>query len=296
MRAAALAATLAAAAAPAAAQDRGAPGPWVVTLDGFTGYQAPADIDGGGDVAIGRAFGSVTVSRFRDPRNQIGVTLGTGRTWYDFGGSAEAPWGDIRDARISLPTRFAVSDRATVTLVPSLRFDAEEGVDLADGQTEGVFAAVTWRLSDRLTIGPGVGAFTGLDDDANVFPILAIDWEIAPRLRLSTGQGVGASQGPGLTLSYALTDALRVGVAGRYESTQFRLDDDGPAPGGIGEDEAFPIVATFTWEPNPGISASGFAGVETGGELTVRDAGDRLVERRDVDPAPVAGLQVRVRF
>lgn len=298
MKRAAFAMPLVMAASASLAQDVGGPprGPWSVSVDGFTVYQAPADIDGGGEVAIGRAFGSVTISRMRDFRNFIGVSIGAGRTWYDFSDGAEAPWGDVRDARLSLPIRFAASERATVTLVPSLRFDAEDGADIEDGQTEGLFAAITWRLSETLTIGPGLGVFTGLDDEADIFPILAIEWDFAPRFRISTGRGVGASQGPGLSLTYAATDAIRIGIAGRYESAQFRLDDDGPAPGGIGETKAVPLVATATYAPNPGVNVSGFVGVEFAGELTLRDDDNRVIERRDVDPAPVFGAQVTLRF
>lgn len=296
MRTAALALPVLLAASGACAQEGPPRGPWAVSIDGFTAYQAPSDIDGGGEVAIGRTFGSVTVSRMRDFRNSLGVGIGAGRTWYDFSGGAEAPWGDVRDTRLSLPIRFATSERTTVTLVPSLRFDAEDGADLQDGQTEGLFAAITWRLSDTLTIGPGIGAFTGLDDEADIFPILAIEWEFAPRFLISTGRGVGASQGPGLSLTYAATDAIRIGIAGRYESVQFRLDDDGPAPGGIGGTKAFPLVATATYAPNPGVNVSGFVGVELEGEVTLRDEDNRLIERRNVDPAPVVGGQVTIRF
>lgn len=286
-------------AGPALAEDglpRGAPGPYVWTLDGFGAYQAPADLDGGGDLAIGRVFSGATFSRFDGPRDQIGLSFGVGRTWYEFGGGAETLWDDTRDARISLPIRFSASDRATVTFVPSVRFEAEDGADLADGQTEGAIAAITWRFSDRLTVGPGLGVFSTLDGDADVFPILAIDWAITPRLSLSTLRGVGASQGPGLSLAYDVNDGLSLGIAGRFESVQFRLDDDGPAPGGIGETEATPLVATLNYAPNPGITASAFAGVELDGTIRLRDEDGRQQERRDLDPAAVLGGQLTFRF
>ncbi|MBL9060209.1 MAG: hypothetical protein JNK88_09330, partial [Mangrovicoccus sp.] len=111
-----------------------------------------------------------------------------------------------------------------------------------------------------------------------------------------TGQGVGASEGPGIGLSYQTSETLDLGLAARYESTQFRLDDSGIAPDGIGEFRAVPVVLTLDWRPNPGVSVSAFAGVETGGEMTLRDEDGRIVQQSDVDTAAVLGAQVLVRF
>jgi len=224
------------------------------------------------------------------------LSAGGGATDYTFSDGAQPLWSDIRDARVSLPIRFGLGETTRAIIIPSLRWSAETDADLEDGQTEGVIAAVYWKLSDSLTIGPGLGVFSELTDDTDWFPFLAIDWAITDRWSLSTGQGVGATQGPGLALSYQTTDALSLGVAARYESTQFRLDDGGIAPGGIGESRSVPVVLTLDWRPNPGIGVSAFAGVETGAELTLRDSDGSTVSQSDVDPAAILGAQVIVRF
>lgn len=257
-------------------------------------HQSRADRDGGGDVGVTRYFGSVSASRISPGGTILGVSLGAGGADYSFGGVPL--WDDVRERRLSATLRTRLGDRASVIVIPSLRQAAEDGADLSDGQTFGAFAAVFWEVSDSLTIGPGVGVFERLDRDRQVFPFLAIDWDVTDRWNLSTGQGVGATQGPGLTLSYAVTDALRVGLAGRIESSAFRLDNTGGAPGGVGEHDATPVVATVNWSPNPGTSVSAFAGMEYRGELTVRDAQGDLVSRTDYDSAPVFGGQVSLRF
>ena len=91
---------------------------------------------------------------------------------------------------------------------------------------------MAWRINEDLTVGPGIGVFDRIEDSTRVFPILLIDWNIRERWNLSTGRGLAASQGPGLTLSYNLSPAWSFGLSGRYEEVQFRLDDEGPAPGG----------------------------------------------------------------
>jgi hypothetical protein len=283
----------------ATAQPMGPPGDlprWSTGVEALAARQQAADIDDGGDVAVTRYFAGVRVARILRNGTSLGLSFGAGGADYDFGGNAPGLWGDVEDRRISLSLRTQLSDRASLIVAPSLRWSAERGADMDDARTWGGFGAVFWRLSDTFTIGPGIGVFTQLEQDRQVFPFLAIDWDITPRLNLSTGQGVGATQGPGLSISYGLTDAMRIGIAGRIESAEFRLDDDGPAPGGVGAQDGFPLVATFSYQPNPGVSASAFAGMEYGGELTLRDAQGRLVERSDYDPAPVFGGQVSLRF
>jgi hypothetical protein len=287
-------------AGPLAAQGRGGPmgmGDTPRFSPGFSalvGSQGKADLDGGGDVGVTRYFGSLSASRISPGGTILGVSLGAGGADYDFGG---APlWKDVRERRLSVSFRTRLGERASMILIPSVRETAEDGASLSDGRTWGVFGALFWDVSDTLTIGPGIGVFTQLEQDRSVFPFLAIDWAITDRWRLSTGQGVGATQGPGLTLSYAVTDALRVGLAGRIESVEFRLDDTGTGRDGVGSQDGYPLVATVGWQPNPGTSVSAFAGMEYGGELTVRDSQGRLLSRTDYDSVPVVGGQVVLRF
>lgn len=269
---------------------------WSPGIAAIVGHQTPADIDGGGTVAVTRYAADVRLARIGRDFTTVSLGFSFGGADYAFGGGVPAVWEDIETRSVSLSLVTRIGDRATLIVAPSYRTSKERGADIGAADTYGGIAALFWRLSDSFTIGPGLGAFSKLDGDTQIFPFLAIDWDITEKLNLSTGQGIGATQGPGLSLSYALTDALRVGVAGRIESAEFRLDDDGLAPGGIGQHDSFPIVATLGWDPNPGTSVSAFAGMEYGGELTLLNAQGGLISRNDYDPAPVFGGQVSLRF
>ena len=129
-----------------------------------------------------------------------------------------------------------------------------------------------------------------------MFPILLIDWNFGERWNLSTGRGLAASQGPGLTLGYQLSEQWRLGVAGRYEDIQFRLDENGSTPGGVGEDRALPLVFTAAWEPSRAVRIGMFAGVEFGGELTLYDAAGNTLESREYDTVPVYGATIEFRL
>ena len=105
----------------------------------------------------------------------------------------------------------------------------------------GGFVGVSWRINDRLTIGPGIGVISEIEDSPTVFPVLLIDWKITESLVLATGSGVGATLGPGLVLRYMATDKWSFYLGGRYEKLRFRLNADGPSPTGVGEDKSFPL-------------------------------------------------------
>jgi hypothetical protein len=276
--------------APAQIPDR----PFVFAIDGLAASQGSTDLDGGGSFSATRLYGRAGVLHQFDGGN-IGVFVSTGRIDYDFSGTP-APWGEVRDTSLSVPFRYTLG-QGDVFVVPSLRYDYEDGADHEDGQTAGAFVGYAWRFSDTLSLGPAFGIFSQLEsDDLNIFPAILVDWKITDRARISTGPTIGATQGPGLAFDYAVTDKLRLGVAGRYENIRFRLDDDGPAPGGVGEDTSFPLVLTLDYEPFPGSRLAAFAGAELGGELRLEDSSGRTVQTRDYDPAPIFGIAFRIGF
>jgi hypothetical protein len=283
---------LAAAALPAAAQmpDR----PFVFAIDGLASAQGKADLDGGGSVSATRLYGRAGGLHFFDG-GSAGLFLSMGRIDYDFSDTV-APWGEVRDQSLDLTLGFE-TDRARIFVAPGLNYNFEDGADRDDALTYGVFAGFGWKFSDSLTLGPAFGLYTALEsDDLDIFPAILVDWKITDRARLSTGPTIGATQGPGLALDYGVTDTLRLGIAGRYENVRFRLDDDGPAPGGIGQDQSFPLVLTLDYTPFPGSRLAAFAGAELGGELRLEDSAGRTVETRDYDPAPIFGVAFRIGF
>lgn len=273
--------------------------PWIFSFDVGGLHQSEADLkDREGDFAVDRWFARAGVDYAWDRRHSLGVSVGGGSSDYTFGdlSGSQAPWGKVEDFRLALTGRFAISDTGTAMIIPTVRLNGEEGASSSDSDTLGLFAAAFWRVSDTLSIGPGLGVFSQLKGGTRVFPILAIDWDIGERWKLSTGRGLAASQGPGLTLSYRLNPAWSFGLAGRYERIEFRLNDEGPAPDGVGRDESLPLVLSATLEPNPMLTLSAFGGIEFGGRLKLYDDQDELIEESDYDPAAIFGVTLAFRF
>jgi len=276
-------------------------GSFIFKADGGGVHQSEVDFsDATGGFSVDRWFVSAGVDYVWSLRDSIGISVGGGRSSYEFadltGLGGGDPWNKIEDGRVSVTWRFGFGEKGSVFLIPTARFNAEKGAGTGDSVTYGLYAAAAWWISESLTIGPGIGVFSRLEDGARVFPLLAIDWEINDRWNLSTGRGLAASQGPGLTLGYELNESWSLGLSGRFEDVEFRLDEKGQAAGGVGRDQSVPLVFMATLEPSSKFTMSVFAGIELNGTLEIKDSMGDDIEESSYDPAPLFGATFDVRF
>jgi len=290
------------AAATAEAQPAGvAAGPWRTQLQGAAVHQFDAGLDDGGSFSVNRAFVEAGLSYAFSARDSVGVALGYGYDGYDFdtGGDGLAaldPWSDINDFRLSFPLRAGIRDNIDLFAVPSVNWRAESGGDLGDAVTGGAVLGATYRFGDDLRVGAGLGVFSEIEDDATVFPILLVDWQITETFSLETGQALGATRGPGLTLNWTGLEDWRFTLGARWETWRFRLDDGGPAPDGVGEEEAIPIYLAAAYDVIPPVRLSAVAGLDVAGSLTLEDEDGRELAEEDFDPTPFVGFTFRARF
>lgn len=285
------------AAQPAATQTQGA---WRTSVRGGGVYQFDTDLDEGGSYTAARSTVSASTSYGWDRRNSVGLSLGYSYNGYDFSGSEGlgnlAPWDDIHTLSVGMPMRLGVNDQWTAFMIPSIRSTGESGADFDQTLTGGLLGGASYRVNDRLTVGPGIGIFSQLEDSATVIPILIVDWKISNVLSLNTGGGLGATLGPGLVLNYTPNEMWQFGVGGRYEKLRFRLDESGSVSSGVGEDASFPLFVSARYTASPKINISCVGGIELGGELSVEDEdGEELVEE-SYDPGMFLGLTFNGRF
>ncbi len=271
---------------------------WSVTVG--AAHRFAADVEGGGEVAVDRFYVGPQWRYGASRELGFGIGLGALQERYAFTGdegfAALDPWRDVRTLSASGFVRWRFESDWTLFAIPVLGASAERGASLGDGVYGGGLAGVSYRFGERLTLGPGVGAFTEIEGEAIAFPILLVDWKIADRLSLRTGGGTAASRGPGLELEWQVSDRVTATVGGRWEQRRFRLDDEGIAAGGVGEDRSVPVFASIahTWESGAKLTLLG--GVELGGELRVDDANGNRITSADYDAAPFVGLAFEARF
>lgn len=273
---------------------------WSTFLRGGYVHQFDSDIDSGGDFNTHRLALQGGVSHANDNGTIISLALGYGTDRYDFSGNRGfaglRAWDNIHSFRFSVPVRLRYDNHWSVFVMPTVRATAESNADFDEGVSSGGFAGFSYRFSDRLTIGPGIGVITQIEDDTNVFPVLIVNWRITDHLSLETGRGLGATQGPGLTLNWKATEALNLSIGGRYERLRFRLDKDGVAPNGVGDDRSFPIFGSISYQLSEKIRASLLTGVELGGELRLEDEKGNLLSESDFDSAGFLGFTFHFLF
>lgn len=275
--------------------------PWASFVRGGYVYQFESDIeDNNGGFAAHRLFIQPGVTYAPDRTKSFTLAVGFGLDDYDFSGDtgfgAQRPWDDIYSLRFSTPIRYARGQNWSFFVVPTLRFTGESGVDIGDSLTGGIFAGFAYRFSDRLSIGPGLGVISQLEDDASVFPVLLINWKITDTISLETGRGLGATLGPGIALHWQVSEQWRVSLGGRYEKLRFRLEDTALAPNGIGQDESFPIYLGATYSFSPSVRLSLIGGYETSGELQLEDQNGNVLENHDYEGVPFIGFSFSYRF
>ena len=274
---------------------------WVWSAAGGAVHQFSANLsDGPGDLSVTRGFLSAGMGYAWSRDSSVSVSLGIGTSDYDFSSGAlidgRKPWGRIRDYRLSVPVRFAPTEKMSVIVIPSIRTHAESGASLRDGRTEGMLGGFSWKFSDTLSIGPGFGWFSDVGDESNVFPILLVDWKITQSLSLSTGRGLAASQGPGLSLNYEVDRKWTLGLTARYEKTRFSLKQREDRSAGVGEDSSTPLYIVASYSPWPMTSMTALAGFDIGGTMSLEDGQGQRVAKTDIDTAIVFGFTFQSRF
>lgn len=280
---------------PVVAHANGAPAPgWRTTVTAGYAVQGDSDLENRGEFSVDRSILQIETARRFGQKLFAGGSISYGESRYSFSPSGvAAPWEDIRNVQFGLSLRYLASEKWSLFGFPILSYRTERDADLSEGREYGLIAGASYRFSETLSLGPGLGAFSGIGDEEDFFPILLINWKMTDTLSLETGRGLAISRGPGLSLKWQPVSQWRFGIAARYEKSRFRLDD---AAGNIGEDKSVPVLLTARWEPSRKFTLSALAGVETSGTLTLEDnAGNRL-DRLSYDSAPIAGLVAAFKF
>ena len=272
------------------------------TYGGSFRYSGEADFDeSSGSISRGRAGGEFGPAFRLSDTGTFALRFSGEYSFYEFDGRS-----GIVAGQPLLEEPF--EDAAIYTIAPAYRYDdgewvaivagqftsaGEPGADFEDTLIYGGFAGLQYTVNDRLKIGLGVAASTDLEDGPVVIPLPLIEWGITDTLTLRGGQNV---QGIELARSIDERKHWEVAVFASFERRRFRLDDDGPIPGGIVTDTAVPVGLSLTYQPSPGTIFRVFGGVDVWGEVDFDDRdGDDLTERQ-IEPAPAVGLNLRLSF
>lgn len=267
------------------------------TLFGVT--QFDTDFDSSGSFRRSEVVAKGEVLRQFTPRLAAGLNVSYQfDQWrfdqpHAFGG--RAPWGDIQAPQIGATFLYSPAADWRVIVAPSIEWSYEDGASAGDAQVYGAVVMASKVFSPTLTLGLGAAAYRQLYE-TKVFPFLTIDWQITDQWSLSNPLPAGPAGGAGLELAYEPSEGLEIGVGAAYRSTVFRLKDDGPVPGGIGEATSIPLFLRISRDFSASTRLDFYAIALVNGKLSVKNQiGDDLVTE-DYKTGAALALSLRHQF
>ncbi len=269
----------------------------ISVLGGYE-YQMDAGLEYGGRVAVHRGFGVVD---FRKPlRRDLTMTVrlaGEAEKW-NFSGSTIMgginPWDDTYNWLAAVSFDWAMSDEWTVHGGPILRSSYEGGADVGDSITGGGFVAASYRANDDLLIGGGFGVVSQIEDSAQFFPVLILEWEFASELTLES-RTYAANQ-TGLQVRWDAHRDLSLSAGAVYMNDRFRLNSSGFAADGVVEEESLTFFVRAAWSFSAQSQLVVRAGLVSEGELNVNDLNGDLLLEESFDETMLIGVSFRHQF
>lgn len=273
---------------------------WFTGAELGMSHQVPADLDGGGEFGVNRFALNTSLGYRTRTFDSVSLGIGYQQSVYDFDGNnlltPTTPWDEVHFLSLSLPIRKQLSEDWMALAIPTIRTMTEDLGDVDQNITGGGIFGLSYQINPHLKLGPGFGILSQLEDSTSFFPVVVVDWMITDKWRFQTGRGFAASQGPGLTVSYALNPSWNLMLSGRFERFRFRMDEQGVMADGVGEDQSASVYIAAAYSINSKTLLNLFAGLNFAGELSIDDAAGNEIVERDYDETPVVGANLRLRF
>lgn len=267
------------------------------SLHGGAEHQFKTDLGGGGDFSVTRGgIGITGRTQINDDAN-LSFRLDYGLDAYDFSGTmakfgTSEPWDDIHTVSLGAVLSVDVADDWSVFGGPVLQFSGESGADFGDSLTGGGLIGATYRVSESLTLGGGVGVVSQIEDDVRFFPVFALNWQITDRWSVRNTSFAGAGSRGGLEVVYTAERYWEAAIGGAYQFKRFRLD----TMDRVGEDTAIPFWARFTYIFSDNVRVNVYGGLSFNGELTLENSSGNTIADADYDSAGVIGVSGVIRF
>jgi hypothetical protein len=280
-------------------EERRAHGGWA-TLTGEGGFEA--DLHGGrGTLSFWRAgfclewnqpvaskwafrgvlYGETDSHDFGDPD---AVVAGTGRLFEDAYRVRVEPQASFRDC-----------NGWGFNTGPIVQSAGVPGAEFEDTLTYGGQASVRIPLGGRSAVTLGASVETQLEGSATVWPVFDLETS-GTGGRFHVGylrSGIGST---GIRAAYDVTPRFAVSLMGRLEGRSWRLAEDDRVPGGVFRQSRLAPGLGVMWSPNTCVSLSAEAWLPISDSIRIDDRdGDRVTDF-GVDPAPILGLTLSIRF
>jgi hypothetical protein len=275
--------------------------PGTVTVSGaVTGvHQFAGDLEQGGDVQWSSALVSGSVTRQFVPAFAAGLALRYGYEDWRFGSpgafEGKAPWQRLQRPGASLNLSLALSRSLVVGVSPAVEWARDSRADMADAMIYGAVLSAAGVFSPQFVLGAGASV-TRQFYSVKTSPFIIVNWKLTDRLRIANAVPAGPLGGAGVELRYAPTPDWELAGGGVWRSDRWRLEDDGPAAGRVGETSFIPLLARLSRQLGPQGKCDLQAGVLTSNRLTVKDSDGTVVDHEHYGIVPVISATLSGKF
>lgn len=253
-------------------------------------YTVPGNYGDSGNVSIYRGGGEATVYIPAVP-DEVAVTVGflEEGSWYDFQNKPNVV-NQMFLTRVSPGIFWKYSDDWAFLGGFNVTGAGEKDADVGDALTFGGFAGARYTVSPTLKVTLGVAGSSELEDDPTILPLIGVDWDFAKDWNFSV-------KGPGVRLTYALTDTVDLSLQGSYESRAYRLDDHfGALDSAVFRDRRATVGLQAQWTPAEWFSLRAELGAVVWSEFKLDDNDGHKLNEEHGDPTAYAGLSATFRF
>ena len=254
--------------------------------------------DAGGSVSVDRFGFRGGVPLIIEEGNLLAIGFRYALDRYDFRG-ATADWESIHHANLGLASRWQVNDGWLWANYAIAGISAEEGSDKDQGFNFNFISIAEYKVSDRLTIGPGVVVTSQVDQDIDIIPIIAIDWKINDEWTFASGPSEVAAAGANVYFEYtpkALHEKWMFTTGFSYGSQNFKITDNSFIADGSGEERLASAYLAASYKMESGVKLSAIAGYHFLQSYSIFDGGGTELSKEILEDAPFFGVSVGFEF
>ena len=262
-------------------------------------FQSETDLDHGGKFSLSHYQIRVAATTSVSNSTRLGFNIGYDYLDFDFSGvsafAGAKPWNEVHRVGFGLPVIYRATEDWRLLFTPSIDFSGESSADFSEALRYGAVVSATYRFNPDFSLGAGVGIFHGLEE-TNAFPFLTMYLKISEKWLLTNPMSAGPIGPAGLELIYLPDGLWEFGGGGAYRSSRFRLDNDGPAPDGIGQSSGLPAWLRITRKLGRHHKLDVYGGVLLNGELRIEDRDGHKLGSDEFDPAAFMAINISARF
>jgi hypothetical protein len=262
-----------------------------------TELNGSADFDGAtGDMASDRVGLGFGMSIPADQRGELSLGFDFEFSHYSFGTGATLagitdPWADIHREELTLSYSHQQDQQLAWFIGASLGASGEEGAKFGDSLFGSVFGGARYALSPQLVVGLGLAVRSQIEDNALFVPLPVVNWRFNEQWTLSS-----TAAHPGLKLSYAPWENWTFSLSGEYDYRDFRLDNRGPIPGGVGRETRVPVMLSAKYAAGKQILVEAGLGYAVAQNLQVLNGAGNKIADQDLKGSIVFRLEFTYRF